>query len=100
GQATLGATVVLADDDVLRDVHQTTGQVTRVGGTQRGVGKTLTRTVRRDEELEHGQALAEVRADRSRDDVALRVGHQTTHTGDLPQLHPVTTRTPGRHLVV
>ena len=40
-QAALGAAVVLADDDVLRDVDQTTGQVARVGGTQRGVGQTL-----------------------------------------------------------
>ena len=32
--AALGLAVVLADDDVLADVHQTTGQVTRVSGTQ------------------------------------------------------------------
>ena len=31
--APLGATVLFADDHVLRHVHQTTGQVTRVGGT-------------------------------------------------------------------
>src|SRR5690606_34375627 len=43
------AAVHLADDDVLRDIHQTTGQVTRVGGTQSGVSQTLTGTVRRDE---------------------------------------------------
>ena len=61
-EAAVGAAVVLADDDVLRDVHQTTGQVTRVGGTQRGVGQTLAGTVRGDEVLEHRQALAEVRA--------------------------------------
>src|SRR6476469_8242499 len=97
GQATVGAAVVLADDDVLADVHQTTGQVTRVGGTQRGVGQTLTGTVRGDEERQHGHALTEVRLDRARDDVTLRVRHQTTHTGDLPQLHPVTTGTRGDH---
>ena len=43
GDAALGPAVVLADDDVLGHVHQATGQVTRVGGTQRGVGQTLTR---------------------------------------------------------
>ena len=37
-QATVGAAVVLADDDVLRHVDQTTGQVARVRGTQSGVG--------------------------------------------------------------
>ena len=98
-QATVGAAVVLTDDDVLRHVDQATGQVARVGGAQRGVGQALARAVRRDEELEHGQALAEVRADRSRDDVALRVRHQATHTGDLAQLHPVTTSTRGHHPV-
>ncbi len=52
------AAVVLADDDVLRDVHQTTGQVARVGGPERGVGQTLAGTVRRDEVLGHRQTLA------------------------------------------
>ena len=99
GQTALGAAVVLTDDDVLRDVHQTTGQVTRVGGTQRGVGQTLTSTVTGDEVLEHRQALAEVRLDRARDDLALRVGHQTTHSRDLPDLHPVTASTRVDHHV-
>ena len=76
--AALGAAVLLADDDVLRHVHQTTGQVTRVGGTQRGVGETLAGTVGGDEVLQHRQALAERGLDRARDDLTLRVGHQTT----------------------
>ena len=95
-EAALGAAVLLADDDVLRDVDETTGQVPGVGGTQGGVGQTLAGTVRGDEVLEHRQALAVVRLDRARDDLALRVGHQTTHTGDLAHLHPVTTGTGGR----
>src|SRR5690606_2225646 len=88
-----GATVGLADDDVLRDVHQTTGQVTRVGGPQRGVRQTLARTVRGDEVLRHRQALTEVRLDRPRDVLTLRVGHQTTHTGQRPDLGHVARRT-------
>ena len=32
------------------------------------------------------QALTEVGLDRARDDLALRVGHQATHRGDLPDL--------------
>src|SRR6476661_10874846 len=59
-EATLGATVVLTDDDVLRHVDETTRQVARVGGAERRVGQTLTGTVRRDEELEHREALTEV----------------------------------------
>src|SRR5665647_88293 len=98
-QPTVGAAVFLTNDDVLRDIHQTTGQVTRVGGTQRGVGQTLSGAVRRDEELQDGQTLTEVRLDRARDDLALGVGHQATHAGDLTQLHPVTARPGGHHPV-
>src|SRR5699024_9166064 len=47
-----GAAVVLADDDVLRDVHQTTGQVARLGGLQRRVRQALAGTVRGDEVLQ------------------------------------------------
>src|SRR5699024_12184358 len=35
-----GPAVVLADDDVLGDVDETTGEVTGVGGRQRGFGTT------------------------------------------------------------
>ena len=52
------AAVVLADDDILRDVDETTGEVTRVGGTESGVGQTLAGTVGGDEVLGHRQALA------------------------------------------
>src|SRR5690606_31008280 len=93
------AAVLLADDDVLRDVHQTTGQVTRVGGTQSGVGQTLTGTVRRDEVLRHRQTLAVRGDDRTRDDLTLGVVHQTTHTGDVPDLQPVTTSARRHHAV-
>ena len=41
GQAALRAAVLLADDDVLGDVDEPTGQVTRVRGTQRRVRLTL-----------------------------------------------------------
>ena len=67
--AAVGAAVLGTDHDLLRDVDETTGQVTRVGGSQSGVGQTLTSTVRRDEVLEHGETLTEVRADRPRDDL-------------------------------
>src|SRR5262245_21814913 len=86
---TVGAAVLLADDQLLRDVHQAPGEVPGVGGSKRCVGQTLARAVGRDEVLEHGQALAEVRLDRPRDDLALRVGHQAAHAGDLADLHDV-----------
>ena len=51
------AAVDLVDDDVLRHVDETAGQVARVGGLERRVGETLARAVRRDEVLEDGRAL-------------------------------------------
>src|SRR5690606_17055564 len=88
-QAAVGAAVLLADDDVLGDVDQTTGEVTRVGGPQGGVRQTLTGTVRGAEVLQHGQALSVRRLDRTRYRLVLRVRHQSTHTGDLTHLHHV-----------
>ncbi|SHV88572.1 Uncharacterised protein [Mycobacteroides abscessus subsp. abscessus] len=87
--ATFGAAVVLADDDVLRDVDQTTGQVTRVRGTKRGVRQALTSAVRVDEVLENGQALTEGGLDRTRDVLTLRVGNQTLHAGQVAHLRHV-----------
>ena len=93
------AAVVFADDDVLRDVHETTGEVTRVGGTEGRVGQTLAGTVRRDEVLRHRQTLAVRGDDRTGDDLTLGVVHQASHTGDVPDLQPVTTSTRGHHAV-
>src|SRR5690606_7492004 len=88
--AALGLAVVLAHDDVLRHVHQTTSQVTRVGGPQRGVRQTLTGAVGVDEVDQHGQALTERGLDRPRDELTLRVGHQALHAGQGPGLGEVT----------
>src|SRR5581483_9163665 len=86
GDAALGAAVDLTDDDVLRDVHQPPGQVTRVGGPQRGVRQTLAGSVRGDEVLQHGQALTEVGLDRARDVLTLGVRHQALHARQLADL--------------
>src|SRR4029078_3786845 len=48
------------DDDILRDVDQTTGQVTRVGRTQGGVREALTGAVGGDEVLDDREAPREV----------------------------------------
>ena len=78
--------VVLADDHVLRHVDETPRQVARVGRAERGVGEALAGAVRRDEVLEHRQALHEVRLDRALDDLALRIRHQAAHAGELADL--------------
>ena len=91
--------VDLPHDQLLRDVDETARQVAGVGGTERGVGETLARAVRRDEVLEHRQTFTEVRLDRARDDLTTRVRHETAHTGDLTHLHDVSTGTRVDHHV-
>ena len=48
-QPRFSATVLLVDDDVLRDVDQPAGEIARVGCSNGGVGQTLAGTVRREE---------------------------------------------------
>ena len=91
-QTTQGSAVLLVNNHVVGYVDQTTGQVTGIGCLQGGIGKTLTSTVRGDEVLQHRQALLEVGQNRVLDDLTtlgtrfLRLGHQTTHTGELTNL--------------
>ena len=91
GHTVAGAAVVLGHHQILRHVHQTTGQITRVGGLQRGVGQTLTSTVGGDEVLQNVQTFAEVRRDRRLDDRAVRLGHQAPHARQLTDLRGRTT---------
>ena len=99
GDAFQGAAVIFSDDQVLRDVNQTTSQVTGVRRFQCGIRQTFTRTVRGDEVLEYVQTFTEVRGDRRFDDGAIRLRHQTTHTGKLTNLCSRTTRTGVGHHV-
>ena len=85
-QAVGGAAVLLADDDVLGDVDQTAGQVTRVGGPQRGIGQAFTGASGGDEVFEDGQAFAVVGLDRQLDGGAGGVRNQAAHTGQLADL--------------
>ena len=80
------AAIDVRDHQILRNVDETSGQVTGVRRLQRGIRQTFTRTVRRDEVLVHGQTFAEVRGDRRFDDAAVRLRHQTAHTGQLADL--------------
>ena len=78
--------VQVADDHVLGDVDETSGQVPGVRGSESRVREPLAGTVRRDEVLEHRQALHEVGLDRALDDLTLRIGHQTPHACELTDL--------------
>ena len=53
----------------------------------------------RDEELQHRQTLTEVGLDRTRDDLALRVGHEASHARELTQLEPVASGARVHHAV-
>ena len=76
----------MADDDVLRDVDQTAGQVAGVGGLQRRIGQPFAGPVGGDEVLQHGEALAEIGRDRSFDNLSGGFRHQSAHAAELPNL--------------
>jgi hypothetical protein len=97
--ALCGAAVFVAHDDILGDVHQTTGEVSRVGRTKRGVGQTLSGTVRGDEVLQNVQPLTEVRTNWNLNRFTRGVGHQAAHAGQLADLVDVASGTGIRHHV-
>ena len=70
----------------MRNVNQSSRQITGVGCTQRGIGQTFTRAVGRNEVFQNGQSLTEVGLNRDFYSFTGRVGHQTTHTADLLNL--------------
>ena len=59
-EAFFGAAIKLAHDDILGNVDETTGEVTRVGGTECGISQPFAGTVGRNEVFQHGEAFAEV----------------------------------------
>ena len=97
GQAAGRTAIDFGDDQVLCHVDEAAGQVTRVRRLQRGVGQTLTSAVRRDEVLQNVQTFTEVRRDGRLDDRAVRLGHQSAHTGKLSDLRSGTARTGVSH---
>ena len=97
--AALRSAITFGDDRILRNVHETTRQIARVRGLQRGVGKTLAGAVGRVEVFENREAFFEVRDDRSLDDLARGLGHQAAHGGELAHLGWRTARARMRHHV-
>ncbi len=91
-QALDGAAIHLGHHQVLGDVDQAAGQVTGVGGLQRGVGQALAGAVRRDEVLLHVEAFTEVGRDRRLDDGSIGLGHQAAHAGQLADLRRAAAR--------
>ena len=85
------AAVVFADYNVLHNVNEAAGKVTRVGCFKSRIGQTLTSTVGGGEVLQHREAFAERRRDRRFNDFTRGLGHQTAHAGQLTHLVLVTT---------
>ena len=81
-----GSAIVLADDDVLRDVDQAASEVAGVRGLESGIGQSLTSAVGRDEVFQHRQSFAEVGSDGRLDDFARGLRHKSAHTGELADL--------------
>ena len=91
------AAVLFPDDDILRNVYQTTGQITRVGGTQCRICQTLTGATGGDEVFQDIQTLTIVGTNRHFDGRTGSIGDQTTHTSQLTNLRDTTTGTGVRH---
>ena len=87
------------DNNLLADVNQTAGQIARVSRTQRRVGKTFSRAVRRNKVLKYVKPLTEVRADWNLDRLTGCVRHQAAHPGQLTNLVHATARAGVRHHV-
>src|SRR5699024_2309289 len=92
-----GVAVFFADDDFLADIDETAGQVTRVGGAQRGIGQTLAGASGRNEIFKDVQAFAVVGANRHFQRFAGGIGQQAAHAGQLLDLVHRTTGTGVRH---
>ena len=88
----VGTTVVIGNDQILRYIHQSTCQVTRVRCLQCRVGQTFPCTVRRDEVLKNRQTFSEVGRNRCFNDRSIRLCHQTSHPRKLTNLCSRTTR--------
>ena len=88
----IGSTVIHVDNQVLGYVDQAPRQVTRVGGFKGGIRESLARAMGGDKVLQHVQSFAEVRGNRVLDNRSVRLGHQTSHTGQLANLRCRTAR--------
>ena len=86
GDLAVLAAVYFTDDQVLRYVYQTSGQITGVSRTESRIGQTLTCTVCGDEVLQYVQTLTEVGLNGKLDGMSGGICHQTAHTCQLLDL--------------
>ena len=90
-------TIRLRDNNIMRNIHQLPRQVARVRRLQCRICQSFSRTVRRNKVLQYGQPFTEVRQNRTLNNLTRRFRHQPTHTCQLANLLPRTTRTRIHH---
>ena len=84
--------IFFGNNHIMRNINQTTSEVSRIGCFHRCVGQTFTCTMRRDEVFEHRHTLLKVRENWVFNNLLsfctslLRLGHQSTHTRKLLNL--------------
>ncbi len=89
---------MLVDDDILGNVYEAAGEITRVRGLQSGIRQTFTGAVRGDKVLLRRKPFAEIRANRHWDDAPGRISHETAHPSELRNGGEATLRRArGRH---
>jgi len=91
--------ILTRDDDVHRDITQFTREVSGVSGLKRRVGQTFTGTVSGNEVFENRQTFAEGRQNRTLDDFAGRLGHESPGSTQLANLLLVTPSTGIHHQI-
>ena len=91
------AAVLFTDNNFLRNINKTSCQVTGVGGTKSGIGKTLSCTTRGDEVFLYVESFTVVRSDGNLDGLTGCVGDKTAHSGKLTKLAFGTTGTGVEH---
>ena len=92
-----GSAILTGNNHVLANIRKLASQVPRVSCLESSVRQSLSSTMCRTEILKNGQTFSKVRFDRGFDDLATWLGHQTTHTGELPNLFLTTPSTRVRH---
>ena len=78
--------ILLADDNILRNVDKTAGQITRVSRSERGIGKTFTGAAGGNEVFEYIKTFTVVSSDGNLYRLTCGVGDKSAHTCKLTKL--------------
>ena len=97
GKTLFRTAVVLTDDNILRNIDQTAGKITRVSCTQSSICKSFTRTARRNKVFKYVKTLTVVGTDRYFDNLTRRIRYKSAHTRKLSYLAHRTARAGVRH---